>query len=74
MKFLVLNNVLSLVARNNALLVLHGLIDPLQHGFCTPCIQTHTLALESPICATVMQLHTVHWIVSTPGGSKSVIV
>jgi hypothetical protein len=50
----------SLVARSIVPVVLHGLTYPLQHGFCTPRIQIHTLAFEIPICATVMQLHTVH--------------
>jgi hypothetical protein len=50
----------SLVARSIVRRVPHGLTDPLQHGFGTPGMQIHRLAFESPICATVMQLHTVH--------------
>jgi hypothetical protein len=60
MKPQALNKCGSLLARNIVPVVLHGLTDPLQHGFCTPCIQIRTLALKSPICATVMQLQTVH--------------
>jgi hypothetical protein len=60
MKHLVLNKFCSLVARNTVRFVPHGLNDPLQHGFGTPGMQIHRLALEAPICATVIQLHTVH--------------
>jgi hypothetical protein len=74
MKCLVLNTNDSLAARSIVPVVLHGLTYPLQHGFCTPRIQTHRLAFEAPICATVMQLQIVHWIVSTPGGNRSVIL
>jgi hypothetical protein len=60
MKCLVLNSGDSLIARSIVRPVPHGLTYPPQHGFCTPRIQIHTLAFEIPICATVMQLHTVH--------------
>jgi hypothetical protein len=60
MKCLVLNRFCSLVARSIVRLVPHGLTYPPQHGFGTPGMQIHRLAFEFPICATVMQLHTVH--------------
>jgi hypothetical protein len=56
----VLNSGDSLIARSIVRPVPHGLTYPPQHGFCTPRIQIHTLAFEIPICAIVMQLHTVH--------------
>ena len=64
----------SCLPRSTLVAVPHGLTYPLQHGFCTPYIQIHRSAFGVPICATVMQLHTWHWIVSTPGGNKSVIL
>jgi len=49
-----------LVARSIVRRVPHGLTYPPQHGFGTPGMQIHRSAFDCPICATVIQLHTVH--------------